>query len=318
MDPRDDDDDWAPLPEAVCGTHPGEDIELAPVPKAPVVDEPAEAARSVGEQRVLADEARAEAAALAQLQRRLAAAPKKGSLVDAYAMRADRDRRRRRAANAPDLAATSVRSDLTGADVPLEVRYTAGKASRDPREDEVWYCELPRAEQDHLREKWAAEREQRRPVGSIKLDRMLAAAASGGGLAGFAGLLGTPMGVTAGHVGALIVVGAIAATFAHVTRGGRHGWALAGMVTFGAVLGPFVFAVPFVIYVAMLLAYGFGALGMGEEMRASGGFDARRRWFPFGAPARLRGSLSESAAAPSVAHPPAERVADPRPADRRA
>ncbi|MCA8950951.1 MAG: hypothetical protein KDE27_15715 [Planctomycetes bacterium] len=254
--------DWEPLPPEKLGLHPGEAAELR-------------IARSAAAARLTAEQAAAAEVALNRLRQKIASAPAPTSLVGHIEQREQRQRRRAAAATVAgaELRQVAVHSDVTAADVPLAVEYARGEAGRDPREDEAWFRALPQPEQQRLHAVWAAGRARQRrrrwrPVRTLE--------AVGGGLviSGLLGLLSMLIGATLSQVGLLIGLGALGAGIAQLCGGGRFAYACVGVVAFFGAFAPMLTQNPSLMIAALLLAFGFGALGMEQEMRRSGGFDS--------------------------------------------
>lgn len=261
--------DWEPVrPE-----HLGAEVDLRKVParRAPAPDGP----KTAAEQRLLADEVEKQTQALAELKRRIDAAAAPISLVDRIGER-ERKGRRRRVVEKPELTEVTVHSDVQEKDVPLAVRYAQNADGRDPREDETWFRGLPAREQQRLRDSWTRTRVRLATARRWNPRRTGRAALHGAVLAGIIGLLCGLVGASAARICVLALAGALAAGTAQLSGGGRFVYSVAGIVAFFAVFAGAIFTSSFLIVGGLLMCYGFGALGMEQEMRLSGGFDARR------------------------------------------
>ncbi len=135
----------------------------SPTPRPPAA--PAEVRPAAPPRRARAAPDRADdpaaAAAFAELQRKLAAAPPGQSLVAATQRREPAKPARARRADAaadPTLAAQHVQGRDPEAEPVLE--YAPGAAGRDLREEEAWFAALPPEEQQRLRGQWQKQRER--------------------------------------------------------------------------------------------------------------------------------------------------------------
>lgn len=270
--------DWDPLPPERIGLHPGEDMALGERPEdaAPTATAAVEAAEREFDAR------RAEAA-LASLQQRIDAAPRRQNvaLVEAIEQRErKRERKRCAATSAKLLGCGVVASKLEAADIPLEVDYGKGGGGRDRREDESWFRDLPDTEQRRLRAVWAADR--RRADNAARWNpRKMNRAMLGGAISGaLIGLLLCLLGGSVAQAGAMAMLGGGGAALAQLFGGGRHLFAFVGILVFFAVYGAAALTNPYLLMGWMLTTYGFGVLGMEAEMRQSGGFDAEREITP--------------------------------------
>jgi hypothetical protein len=74
----------------------------------------------------------------------------------------------------------------------------------------------------------------------------------------------------------MTAAGAVAAGVAKACGGGRYGFSLAGGAAYASQMIPTILGNPFVLSGLLMAVYGMGLIGMGEEMRRTGGFDANR------------------------------------------
>jgi len=273
--------DWEPLPperlEDAPGAGAGADEGFTPPSTPP--DTAAAAAAS----------ARAELA-LQALRERIASTPTSEALGATLEHEDRKRRRRRRAAGVERLAAcATMASTIRPDEVPLAVEYDGGGEGRDLREDEAWFRALPASERQRLHELWSSAR--RRAQGSDRPDlrKVGAAMARGAAVAFVVGLLLCAVGGGLAAAGLLALLGAVGVGVAQCAGGGRQTCALAGIVVFPIVYGLALLTNPILLLGWMLMAYGFGVLGMTAEMCRAGGFDVRQD-------AASRASLSSAAA----------------------
>jgi hypothetical protein len=253
--------DWEPLTETQRASNPGEAANTRP---RPAVDAAAQRAADAAAER-----------ALQELQARIRKATPSCSLVAEVQRRAARHERRQRAAQAPALGSCKpVRSTVQVSDLPLDLQYDPGADGRDSREEQPWFLALPEAERARLHEQWAAERTRFLGAGRRRLAG-IGRAMGGGALVML--LLGLAQALLLGGfcmVPALVAAGAIAAGVAQACRAGRYGFALAGGVAYTALMIPTILGNPYALPSILMAVYGMGLIGMGEEMRRTGGFDA--------------------------------------------
>ncbi len=266
------DEDWEPLPPEQLVLHPGEDAALDRAAAAPASPAPAESESRVSS----TAELQQQAAAVAAIQERLAAAGPSKSFVSAVERSSGRQRRRRHAAQRADLQAVDGRdvAPRREGDLPLPVAFAEGREGRDPREEEAWFCALPVEERGRLHDVWANQRERKRRIARWRPKHAWRAFAHTSLLAAVIGVLCTPLGLSLARVGAIAMIGGVAGLVAHICRSGRFGYAIAGVVTFLLGMGDALLSSPFVMIAGLMFSFGFGALGMEQEMRWSGGFDA--------------------------------------------
>jgi len=261
--------DWEPLTDAQRTANPGEAANTPARPAAAAAAGPTAAARR-------AADAAAERA-LQELQARIRKATPSRSLVAEVQRRQARHERQQRATRAPALAACKpVQSTVQVKDLPLDLQYDPGADGRDLREEQPWFLALPEAERVRLREQWAAERTRFAAAGQRRLAG-IGRAMGGGALVML--LLGLAQALLLGGfdlVPGLVAAGAVAAGVAQACRAGRYGFAVAGGVVYVAVMGPTILFNPYALPGILMAVYGMGLIGMGEEMRRTGGFDANR------------------------------------------
>jgi hypothetical protein len=245
-------DDWAPLPPERLGERPGDVVEVARRPA-----------------RTAADEAAAEQA-LAELQRRIAAAGPARSLVAAAA------RRRERGARCQAQAAR-VREDLqamvvTGSPPAPRFEIDAERSDLDPRELEPWFRELPSGEQQRLHDVWAQARVAAAGTGRASRragrDRAIAA------VVGFA--LIAWLGASRPRW-VFVLAALLGGSWLAVSRPSRSLDAVRMMLTLAAAFGAAALlgVSCLVVWLDVVLAIVVGALvGFDGEARRSGGFDA--------------------------------------------
>lgn len=263
MDP--DEDPWAPLPP--------EDGPPAPHGVPAPEHRPrrrSRAMRGVARRRGAAPADAAAEQALADLQRRLAAAPRSDDPVRAALQRTVRREQAREQVQKPGAAGAGAR----GQGDPDGVADVAYEDDRDPREDEPWFRVLPPDEQDRLRAGWHAARhgfdDRWQRVGR----RLLRAAGHGALLYLALGVLQAPL-LGFGPLVPLVLVGTTGAVLAQAVGGGRFVHGIAGAAVFFAVMGPELLVSPLGMLGAAVSAFGMGAIGLHAEMERSGGFEQR-------------------------------------------
>ncbi len=288
--------DWEPLPSERLAAHPGEFLDsgqsvcrapadswalppaAAAAPAVPPTTSPARSPANPGVARKVQKPLDPAAErALQRLKAKLKKARAPLSLVAEVQHREEKQERQQRAGRAPQLATNCavVVATQPAAVAPLVVDYAVGLAGRDAREEQPWFLELPKDEQERLHHEWASERVRFAGVGAVRRRHLQRVIAHGALVSFVLAVLQVLLLGGFTYVPILTAAGAAAAGVAQACRGDRFVFAMAGGLAYAAVMLPVFLQNPYALTGVMLAAYGMGTVGMEEEMRRSGGFDVQ-------------------------------------------